>query len=397
MARATIEGPDGPLHADDLARLERTLIEFDAPGTPAPPASDRELAALETAVGRPLPEDVKTLYRWHNGAERLTPYNDLLSAAQAAEELQQIRTELGDLLDKLAPLRDLVPLLRRDGDFWMVHCGELQSSPIYTWSYWDMRPVARYASVLHLVKVIEQGYISRAFHQRHDGWHEDFGLLRRVEDSFQSALVARRETEAQAKCAIARDARAPRLDRLSAVRQLSYERSAIPTLIELLRDHDGEVVRYAAHALGEMHAREALPALLELLGREPRVAADALADVLTPEDTSVVARLLPLLGHAEQLPRIAALSALTALRSPDAVPAVIDLLRDRDVILYYHAVQVLGRTRDRRAVEPLRALLERVDSLGLDPTPRGGSRGSAMTPDQLRVAIETALEHIQSS
>lgn len=396
MNKATIEGPAQPLHADDLARLERTLIEFDAPGTPSPPASDPELVALETALGRPLPEDVKTLYRWHNGAERLTPYNDLLSTTQAAEELERIRAEVGDLFDKLPPLRDLVPLLKRDADFWMVHCGQPQASPIYTWSYWNMNPVPRYASVLHLVKVIEQSYISRAFHHSHDGWHEDFGLLRRVENSFQSALVARRATEALAKCAIARDSNAPQLDRLTAVRELSYERTAIPTLIELLRDRNWEVVRYSAHALGEMHAREALPGLIELLDREPRVAADALAGVLTPEDT-VVDRLLPLLGHAEQLPRIAVLSALKALRSPDAVPAVIDLLQDSDVILYYHAVQVLASTRDRRAVEPLRALLERVDSLGLDPTERGGSRGSAMTPNQLRSAIETALEHILAS
>jgi hypothetical protein len=397
MNQATIEGPVQALHADDLARLERALVERGAPVSFAPPVTDQELARLESALGRSLPQDLRTLFRWHNGAERVTPYNDFLSATQAAEERLNIRRELGNLWKEFPLLRDLVPVLRRDGDFMMVRCDQPQASPVYGWSYWAMEPMPLYASLFHMVKVFEQAYLSGAFHASHDGWHEDFGLLRRVRDSFQPALVARRGVEAQARCAIASDPEAPSMNRQIALRELGYEQSAVPMMIRLLADRDPEVVRYAAFALGQMHVREALPALLELLDREPRVAADALADVLTPEDSAAVARLLPLLDHAEQSPRIAALNALRALRSPDAVPKVIELLQDRDVMLYYHAVQVLASTRDRRAVEPLRALLGRVDSIGLDPTPRGGSRGSAMTPTQLRMAIEKALEYILAS
>lgn len=397
MNQAAIEGPRQQLHNEDLVRLERTMLQAGSPVSLAPPASVHEIAQLESALGRSLPEDIKTLYRWHNGAERLTPYNDLLSTTQVAEERANIRKELGNLWKEFPLLRDLVPLLRRDSDFLMVRCDQPNASPVYGWSYWSMEPSPLYASVLHLVKVFEQAWVTRAFHRHHDGWREDHGLLRRVQDSFQPARVARRAAEAQAKCAIARDTNAPSMHRQIAVRELGHEPSAVATLVELLGDRDAEVVRVAAFALGEMHVREALSGLLELLEREPRVAADALAGVLTPEDSAPVARLLPLLGHADRQVRIAALNALGAIRSPDAVPAVIELLQDRDAGLYWFAIQVLAATGDRRAVEPLRALHKRCDSLGLDPVSRGGTRGSPPTPDHLRMTIEAALKHLTAS
>ena len=107
-----------------------------------------------------------------------------------------------------------------------------------------------------------------------------------------------------------------------------------------------------------------------------------------------VGPLLSILAHADQSPRLAALHALAAIRSPEAVPAVIEVLRGPDAGLYWYAIRVLANTRDPRAVEPLRNLLERRSSLGLDAIPRGGSRGSAPTPEHLRLMIEPALEYI---
>ena len=394
LKRAAIEGPDQPLHADDLAHLERVVREVGAPVRFGAPASEPDLAPLEAELGRPLPQDVKTLYRWHQGAEQLMPSNDFLSPAKATEERATIRTEIGELWEEFPLLRNLLPLLQDGSYFYMVRFDKPDSSQIYRWSYWSMEPRPVYASLLHLVRVIEQAYLSRAFHRGYDGWYADDGLVRRVEDSFQPALVVRRAAQARVKCAIAKDSKAPSMERQLAVRELYYEPTAVPTLIELLGDPDAEVVRCAAFGLGAIHAREALPKLLELLGRAPRVAADALAGVLTPEDSMAVGPLLSILAHADQSPRLAALHALAAIRSPEAVPAVIEVLRGPDAGLYWYAIRVLANTRDPRAVEPLRNLLERRSSLGLDAIPRGGSRGSAPTPEHLRLMIEPALEYI---
>jgi len=397
MTQASIEGPTGPLNDEDLERLECVLKQVDADFRAARGASEQQVAAMQAAVGQPVPRDVQTLYRWHDGVERLRPHDDLLSTVKALEERAQIHRELAGAPSELQLPGDLLPLLNGDDVYLLVRCGDPDASPVYRWSYWSMQPAPAYASALHMLKVIEQAYLSGAFHRDYDGWYVDEGLLRLVEDSFQPLRVARRAAEAVGKCAIGRDVRAPSRDRQSALRELAHERTAVPVMIELLGDPDPDVVRHAAFALGGMHVREALPALLDLLARDPGLAARSLARVLGPQDLVVAGQLVPLLSHGDKQVRISALEALSAIRSPDAVPPIVQVLRDPDAGLYFYAIRALARTRDRRVVEPLRELLGRCDSLGLDPVYRGGTRGSAPTPDHLRVTIETALDYILAS
>ncbi|MGN6692925.1 MAG: SMI1/KNR4 family protein [Aquihabitans sp.] len=60
---------DGSGLAEGLHRLELALagLGVDLAADAAPSATDAQLAAADDAIGFRLPDDVRTLYRWHDG------------------------------------------------------------------------------------------------------------------------------------------------------------------------------------------------------------------------------------------------------------------------------------------------------------------------------------------
>ena len=55
---------------DILEKFEQLISSIDqAKGELFPPATDEELNVAEKELDIPLPEDIRTLYKWHNGQE----------------------------------------------------------------------------------------------------------------------------------------------------------------------------------------------------------------------------------------------------------------------------------------------------------------------------------------
>lgn len=59
------------LNIDQLAELERLLVNQEAPVVRRfqPPASTEALAALESYLGVPLPDELREWWNWHNGTD----------------------------------------------------------------------------------------------------------------------------------------------------------------------------------------------------------------------------------------------------------------------------------------------------------------------------------------
>ncbi len=101
---------------------------------------------------------------------------------------------------------------------------------------------------------------------------------------------------------------------------------AVPYLVDLLRSPDAELVMFA----------------LQILARIG--------------DPKATAGILPLLGHTDPNVAQSAVEALGRLRSADAVPALLELLRG-NLWLQLAAVTALGEVGDAAAVEPLLGLV----------------------------------------
>jgi len=117
-----------------------------------------------------------------------------------------------------------------------------------------------------------------------------------------------------------------------------HRREIAPRLVELLRnDRDWRVRASSGRALGRLSVRDAVPGLVQAL-RDPQVEV-----------------------------RVVAAAALWRLPDPASVPALVELLEDRDAAARQWAALALGVVRDRRATAPLLRLLgDAEESVRLD-------------------------------
>ena len=143
--------------------------------------------------------------------------------------------------------------------------------------------------------------------------------------------------------------------------------SAAPALLEALKDsYDEEMLKHAAGALGKIGDASAVPGLLQALKYRdkwgPRYAADALGEI---GDASAVPALLEALKYRDKWgPRYAA-DALGKIGDASAVPALLEALKDSyDEEMYKHAAGALGKIGDASAVPGLLQALKYRDKWG---------------------------------
>jgi len=112
---------------------------------------------------------------------------------------------------------------------------------------------------------------------------------------------------------------------------------AVTLLIRTLKGGSDQTRSIAAEALGSLHAAEAVPNLIAVLK------ASASGYVVSRYSSSADS----------------AAKALGEIRDVRAVPALIDRLNDKSPYLQQLCAEALGKIGDRRAIEPLEALVER--------------------------------------
>ena len=139
------------------------------------------------------------------------------------------------------------------------------------------------------------------------------------------------------------------------------DRRAVPALADLVADPHRDIAhrREAAQLLGSLAAAEAGAALVRAVGDEDRTLAAEAAIALGRLGRHEAEPMLIGLSHAEDPSlRARAAIALAHLGNGEAVPGLIDAIwvgndkEEREDAVYW-----LGRLRDRRAVEPLLAIL----------------------------------------
>ncbi len=108
-----------------------------------PGATDEQLAALEAAVGKPLPEDYKALYQWHNGlnqdADNLGSFVYGMDFLPLAKVEASYRSRVQD--STAVPLQQATPELRAENalnPYWL----SLSFDGSHTWLYVDLDPTA---------------------------------------------------------------------------------------------------------------------------------------------------------------------------------------------------------------------------------------------------------------
>jgi HEAT repeat protein len=145
--------------------------------------------------------------------------------------------------------------------------------------------------------------------------------------------------------------------------------SFLRPLMNALADDDAEVRRFAVIGLGELGDRKALPQLTLLLQRwRDLIDVDAALLVATIEavgkvgDTNATAVLLPLLEATDETVLMKVLAALRRLKAPETGSALTRMLSDPRPTIRRLTIDILGRSGDAAALEPLSEILRREPS-----------------------------------
>jgi HEAT repeat protein len=133
------------------------------------------------------------------------------------------------------------------------------------------------------------------------------------------------------------------------------------TFIAALRDVDLSVVTKAAFALGESAHVAAIPALVELLGREERELQATLMLAFENFGRAALQPLIQALAHDEWRVREQAASALELLGEADAAPALVRVLDDAHWQVRFASVQALGALGGTEAKQALERMLNDSD------------------------------------
>ncbi len=171
----------------------------------------------------------------------------------------------------------------------------------------------------------------------------------------------------------------------------------VPVLSDLLlKETDIEVQEALAGALGRVGGEEGARHLVEILTKTESPIIEHLAELgLEASGKAAVPLLLTLLHGHEQKFRIAAAKVLASLRAPEAVPDLIQILKERDQALQLSAIAALGEcgtwdtvsalsgmanSSDRivreAASQSIQKLARRHEELYQQMTPRGVAKGA---------------------
>lgn len=133
--------------------------------------------------------------------------------------------------------------------------------------------------------------------------------------------------------------------------------NAIAPLIALLADESAAVRHHAAHTLGKISGPRAVEALIGALNdSDHTVAGRAAGSLKVIGDARAIPALAGVLGHAHRDTQTAVTEALERFGA-DAVPAVLEAMKDARWQVREHAADVLGLIAERAAVPALAAAL----------------------------------------
>jgi HEAT repeat protein len=133
--------------------------------------------------------------------------------------------------------------------------------------------------------------------------------------------------------------------------------SAVPALLDALKDGERDVRAAAARSLGRLGAVEAVGALVEALAARrvpPAVAGYALVQI----GRDAVPALDPLLAHEDPLVRARACELLGVVGDASAAESLIAPLRDSSAEVRARAARALGRVGAEEAAAELRSALD---------------------------------------
>lgn len=379
-----------------LSEIDQILDDLSFEFGRRPGMSEAALAAADGELDCRLPQPVRQLYAWHNGAEELIPAFAMLPF----DEMLRVRREMTELLDGVgAGIRwpaHMLPIFYFDGS-WMlsVDCSSA-AAPVFSYDVEDgeFRPYS--VSLRQMLDITRAALISGAYSIEDGSFVENEILMFQVATPFlTSKQISEREERWERGVS--------QFERFGSVQAFAGnpDPRAIPYYAAAFESDDPEEITTALFWFAEFGQRQALPRYLEFVASSDPIirnmALFGLEKLAEPGDTHLMRYVSPALHDPDHLVRLSAIEVSAKIASPSSFDEMVPLLSGPVSGQTARVVDALRRIGDSRAIPPLCKLRHEINQLDFDQPYRGGTRGADLHPRQMLDYVDRALKELSGN
>ena len=365
---------------------------------------------LNRTVGKPLsvtkemnfseiPEALRQIYAWHNGIEQFLPQGDLLSFEEAKHRYDDYINMMRDDEDENFTTEYRVFVLEY-GYSGLAY--SVNKEGIYAYDFYDTgeTPPKRYYSFNHLLKLTVEAYKRGIYDVDYDGFEVDkakFAALKREylskEDKVRYEkllhyLQMRAEAWADVPYAYLKK---------ELLRELAetHDGAMLPYIERYLHDKEKSVRQQAAHSLGVLGDRSAIPLLAAQLDEDPMhcrgCALSGLRYLVNKNDTALLKKIYPLLSEKKMWIRRNAYRVIGRIGSPSSLPILKANFDKEKPACKLAIVEALGRIGDPKALPLLRNYLKEIEKMDFSVSFADRMPSKNPHPQTLKMEVEKAI------
>ena len=367
--------------------------------------------AIVRMVGKPLavsadtnlseiPKPLQQIYAWHNGITELLPTSDLLSLKQMRDDYKAYLTDMQQYEDTnyTTPYRVFIREGGYDGlAYHLAKEGIYSDYPYDT----DTTPIKRYYSFNHLLKLTAEAYKRGIYYAGYDGLEEDkaryaslkWEYLSKEDKARYEKLLHYLQTRAEAWAGLPYAYLKKEL-----LRELAetHDGAMLPYIERYLHDKEKSVRQQAAHSLGVLGDRSAIPLLAAQLDEDPMhcrgCALSGLRYLVNKNDTALLKKIYPLLSEKKMWIRRNAYRVIGRIASPSSLPVLKAHFDKEKPACKLAIVEAFGRIGDKEVLPLLEAYLQEIEKVDFSVSYEGRNRANNPHPFMLKMETKRAIE-----
>ena len=372
--------------------------------------------AIVRMVGKPLavsaetnlseiPKPLQQIYAWHNGITELMPKSDLLSLKQMREDYKVYLSDMRQYEDAnyTTPYRVFIREGGYDGlAYHLAKEGIYSDYPYDT----ESTPLKRYYSFNHLLKLTAEAYKRGIYYVDYDGLGVDKAKFAALEREYLSKedkvryekLLRYLQSRAEAWVDVPYVYLKKELIRELAKR---HDRVMFPYIERYMHDNKKSVRQQAAHALGVLGDRSAIPLLAAQLDDDPLhckgCALSGLGYLVNKSDTALLNKIYPLLSDKKMWIRRNAYRVIGRIGSPSSLPVLKAHFDKEEPACKLAIVEAFGRIGDPKALPLLRKYLREIEKMDFSESYTDHSPSTNPHPLTLKMELEKAIAVLENS
>lgn len=152
-----------------------------------PPASDADLDHIESVMGCKLPEELKTLWSWHNGesSNNFIWYHRFLPVSESVQHYQELTSSSWSSWPK-----NWIPVFEFEGEWYGVECSKVtrKASPVIFYFVEDGEKIA-YLNITRYMQFISQALEADALRIKNDWWEDDITRMAKIHAALNEGIL----------------------------------------------------------------------------------------------------------------------------------------------------------------------------------------------------------------